>query len=190
MRGSAGRIKGAERHRPERSDGSNAIRPWSGRLTPPSVVLGRSWKSADARHHELRLSGAKLSAVSCSLSPDLLNTGLTPRPQERKGAAAPPSRKFVLGLATGVAVLGPWSGMENASGRLRRPSVVLMPDRTAHWTLTPLTLTLSPQAGRGNKCSRRAPCPPLAPWNGEPRPQAEIPAGSKGWGEGKWSCQF
>ena len=132
----------------------------------------------------------RLSAVSCSLSPDLLNTGLTPRPQERKGAAAPPSRKFVLGLATGVAVLGPWLGMENASGRLRRPSVVLMPDRTDHWTLTPLTLTLSPQAGRGNKCSRRAPCPPLAPWNGEPRPQAEIPAGSKGWGEGKWSRQL
>ena len=52
--------------------------------------------------------------------------------------------------------------------------------------IRPLTLTLSPQAGRGNKCTRNAPCYPLAPCNGEPRPKAEIPAGSKGRGEGKW----
>ena len=52
--------------------------------------------------------------------------------------------------------------------------------------IRPLTLTLSPQAGRGNKCTRKATCYPLAPCNGEPRPQAEIPGGSKGWGEGKW----
>ena len=41
----------------------NASLVW--RLTSPSLVLSRSWKSADARQHELR-PGAKRSAVSWS----------------------------------------------------------------------------------------------------------------------------
>ncbi len=36
------------------SPAGREIRPWSWRRAPPSLVLGRSCKSADARHHELR----------------------------------------------------------------------------------------------------------------------------------------
>ncbi len=53
-----------------RGAGSNAMRPWSGRLrrrlvpSAPSLVLSRSWKSTDAQHHELRIGAARSASLT------------------------------------------------------------------------------------------------------------------------------
>ena len=91
----------------------NASLVWA--ASPPSLVLGRSWKSADARHHELRGCPARSALPSSDLWPP--NPGML-LPQRRRAA----------GHSSGARTCSPQRGRGAGRGACARPMVDPDPD--------------------------------------------------------------